>query len=372
MSIFEAKTLTLRDGARVHLRSPTEDDAPRLLAYIDAVRHETTGILFAPEDELPSLKWERQWIRGNREKAGIQIMAEDEAGDMIALCSAGCDARHRIRHRADIGISVRAAWCDRGLGTLLMKELVAWGRAEPGVEVLSLGVYADNPRALRVYEKVGFTHDGERRWHVKRDGQFVNEVVMSCWVGTEPGIERLVVPMDERTHLRLVEPGDAEALYDVVMRNREHVKPWLEWVPSVKSLDEVSSAIARAREQHVKNGSATMLVIHDGRIAGEIYHLRMDRRIGSVELGYWLDEREQGKGLMTRACRAMVRYGFEVLGVNRIDITADVNNTASHRVAERLGFTREATMAQWLCFPDGRCQDMANYRLLRRDWEAAP
>ncbi len=371
MSIIEPKTLTLRDGACVKLRSPAEDDAPRLLAYIDAVRRETTGILFAPEDELPTLEWERNWIRGNREKTGIQIMAEDEAGNMIALCSAGSDARYRIRHRADIGISVRAAWCERGLGTLLMKELVAWARAEPSVEVLTLGVYADNPRALRVYEKVGFTRDGERRWHVKRDGQFVNEVMMSCWVGEQPRIDRLVLPIDERTHLRLVEPADAEAFYEVVIRNREHVKPWLEWVPSVKSLDEVRSAIARARERYIKDGSTTMLILHDGRIVGQVYHLRMDRRIGSVELGYWLDLDHRGRGLMTAAVRAMTAHSFDALGLHRVWLKAGATNTPSRGVAERAGFELDGVMRQSYRFDSGELIDVAYYSTLKPDAAAA-
>ncbi|MEM1027372.1 MAG: GNAT family protein [Planctomycetota bacterium] len=186
MSVFEPKTLTLRDGAAVSLRTPVEDDAPQLIEYLDAMRKETTGILFAPEDPLPTVEWERNWVRGRREGRGVMILTEDDAGQIVSLCSVEPGGRSRTAHRGEVGISLRAAWCDRGLGTQLMDELVAWSEAQPDLDLLTLCVYADNPRAIRVYEKVGFVHEGRRRWHIKRDGQYVDQIEMSRWVGGDP------------------------------------------------------------------------------------------------------------------------------------------------------------------------------------------
>ncbi|MEO0514075.1 MAG: GNAT family protein [Planctomycetota bacterium] len=186
MSVFEPKPLTLRDGAVVSLSSPTENDAQRLLDYLDAIRRETTGVLFAPEDPLPTLEWEREWIRGRREERGVTIMTTDAADEVVSLCHVSAGSQFRTAHRACVGISLRAAWCDRGLGTQLMQELIAWSEAEPSLDLLTLCVYADNPRAVRVYEKVGFVHEGRRRWHVKRGEQYVDQIEMSRWVGDGP------------------------------------------------------------------------------------------------------------------------------------------------------------------------------------------
>lgn len=365
MSVFEPKTLTLRDGAVVTLRSPDEDDAPRLLDYLDAVRRESTGILFSPEDELPTLKWERDWIQSRRQGSGVNILAENEAGRMIALCGIACGARQRVAHGGDVGISIRADWCDRGLGTLLMQELIAWARRQPDIEVLTLSVYSDNPRAMRVYEKVGFTRDGQRRWQCKRDGRYIDDVIMSCWVGEPPAIEPLVLPIDERTHLRMFEPSDAPTLYEAVVRNRDHVMPWTSWLSSVKSVVETESAIIRSRERFVKNGSATVLILHEGEIAGQVYHLNMDRRVGSVELGYWLDIEHRGRGLMTKAVRAMTNYSLDVLGLHRVWLKIGTENAASLGVAERSGFTREGVLRQSYRFEDGQVIDVAYYSVVR-------
>ncbi len=373
MSVFTPKTLTLKDGAKVTLRSPEEDDAPRLIDYLDAVRRETDFILFSPDDDLPELEWERNWVRSNRDGAGVQIMAEAD-GEVVSLCGIGCGGHERVRHRGDIGISVRQAWCDRGLGTLLMHELVGWAEQSDAVDVLTLGVFADNPRAIRVYEKAGFAVDGRRRWQTKRGDDYVDELIMSRWVGRGPepvgDIEPVAIPLGEDAVLRTILPGDAEALFELYERNREHLRPWFRWAPSVTCVREVRAMIGQWLGASRETGAVSAGIEVDGNLVGMTYMIRHDVQNRRVELGYWLDADAVGRGYITKACRALIDYAFTRINVNRIDIAADVNNQRSQNVAERLGFTREAVIRQWLRFPDGRFVDMASYCLLRSEWAA--
>jgi ribosomal-protein-serine acetyltransferase len=59
-----------------------------------------------------------------------------------------------------------------------------------------------------------------------------------------------------------------------------------------------------------------------------------------VEIGYWLDREQQGKGLMNSACRALLDHAFGELKLNRVEIRCATGNQASNRVAQRLGFQR--------------------------------
>ena len=181
--VFEEKMAVLGDGSAVVLRSPREEDAEGLLAYLDLVRHETGGIMFAPEDDLPTLEFERKWIRGNRESAGgVQVTAFAD-GCIVASCNLTPTKFYRQRHAAGLGISVLKAWHGRGLGTLLMRELIEWPQDHDDLELLHLTVFADNPAAIHVYEKVGFVHDGLQRRRVKRDsGDYADVVSMSLWL----------------------------------------------------------------------------------------------------------------------------------------------------------------------------------------------
>lgn len=81
------------------------------------------------------------------------------------------------------------------------------------------------------------------------------------------------------------------------------------------------------------------------------------------EVGYWLAQPARGQGHATRAVRAICRWGFEVLGLERVDLLAATGNPASQRVAERCGFTREAVFRSYMRSKQGR-QDMIAYGLL--------
>jgi RimJ/RimL family protein N-acetyltransferase len=70
---------------------------------------------------------------------------------------------------------------------------------------------------------------------------------------------------------------------------------------------------------------------------------RSDSRTAHAELGYWAAPAERGQGYVTEAARAVCRWGFAYLGLERIDWMAFVGNDPSRRVAEKVGFTVEGT-----------------------------
>jgi len=182
VSVFTAKTITLPDGAEVLLRSPQESEAQRLLEYLDAVRRESDGIMFDPADDLPSIEEERRWVRSHMENNdGVHVAAVVE-DQIVALAGIHPMKFLRQRHSAGVGISIRKQWCDRGLGTLLMRELVDWARAHPGLEQLTLCVFECNPRAQAVYRKIGFREDGRLPRRAKVNRRYIDLVEMSLWL----------------------------------------------------------------------------------------------------------------------------------------------------------------------------------------------
>jgi RimJ/RimL family protein N-acetyltransferase len=84
------------------------------------------------------------------------------------------------------------------------------------------------------------------------------------------------------------------------------------------------------------------------------------------EVGYWLAREARGRGHATRAVRLISEWGFQALGLGRIELLAASGNPASQGVAERAGFTREAVLRSYMDSRDGR-HDMVAYSLLRTD-----
>lgn len=85
-----------------------------------------------------------------------------------------------------------------------------------------------------------------------------------------------------------------------------------------------------------------------------------------AELIYWLGRPYWGNGYATEAVRAVLRFGFETLGLNRVHATCFTRNPASARVMQKAGMTFEGVMRQHLV-KGGEPLDLASYGILRSD-----
>ena len=87
-----------------------------------------------------------------------------------------------------------------------------------------------------------------------------------------------------------------------------------------------------------------------------------------LEMGYLLHPDYWGQGIMTEAARALIEVGFDLLQLHKIELACYDYNQASRRIAEKLGFTLEATIRDRQDAQGKRCGDL-RYGLLRSEWE---
>ena len=115
-------------------------------------------------------------MKPNANEKAFAIEAED--GSLIGDCAL-CQISWEDR-RAGLAICIgdKTRW-GHGYGTDATRALVRFGFEEMNLNRIWLTVYADNPRAIRCYEKVGFVREGVKRQAVYHDGKFVDEVMMS-------------------------------------------------------------------------------------------------------------------------------------------------------------------------------------------------
>lgn len=97
--------------------------------------------------------------------------------------------------------------------------------------------------------------------------------------------------------------------------------------------------------------------------------LRAEPAHRNAELGYWVAMEHWGKGYASELATAMVRYGFETMGLHRIHAGFYTHNPASGRVLEKSGFRPEGVRREHLWRFD-RFVDVALVGLLRSEWEA--
>jgi len=90
---------------------------------------------------------------------------------------------------------------------------------------------------------------------------------------------------------------------------------------------------------------------------------------GVATLGYWLGEAYWRNGYMTEAASAALRFAFEELNLNRINVKAAIENTASNATIQKLGFVFEGIQRQnYRARATGELHDANSYELLKEDW----
>jgi len=129
-----------------------------------------------PTEEL----WRQRLLESSAPgKSDINLVAEldGKVVGMAGLHPAGLALRRR--HVMSLGISVASAAQGQGVGRALMDALLDYADNWGQVLRIELGVYADNARAIRLYERCGFQHEGRMRAYALRDGQYVDSLAMA-------------------------------------------------------------------------------------------------------------------------------------------------------------------------------------------------
>jgi len=170
-----------------------------------------------------------------------------------------------------------------------------------------------------------------------------------------------------RARLREVRLDDAEALLDIY-GHPEGVR-YLGRPP--QTLEQVQTRLRRMRED-IDRGEAAFWVLTDpgaDRALAYLGFFRWDAPHQTAELGYVLAPARWGRGMMREVLPVLVRHGFEVLGLHRMEARIEPANVASIKLVERLGFKQEAALRDRTLHADGRRENLLLFGLLRPEFQ---
>ena len=161
---------------------------------------------------------------------------------------------------------------------------------------------------------------------------------------------------------------DTSALYEAVRESVSEISLWLPWCHQNYSIDESREFIG-SRELLSQGGewySFGIFEKDDGALLGGVGINFINRVHQMANLGYWVRTSATGRGIATMATRLAARFGFEELGLHRIEIVAAVGNVPSQRVAEKAGATREGVLRKRLLIR-GESLDAVLFSLVPED-----
>jgi ribosomal-protein-alanine N-acetyltransferase len=174
----------------------------------------------------------------------------------------------------------------------------------------------------------------------------------------------------ERLLLRKMRLDDAEAVF--AYASDPEVTRYVLWETHL-SVEDSKKVLRLATEGYARGdfGGWGVVLKDDGAFVGtcgvDVGYAPDHAR---AELGYVLSREHWGMGLMPEAVRAVIRFGFERMGLNRMEARCIAENTASARVMEKAGMTLEGTLRERE-FIKGAYRDIKLYSILRREYRRA-
>lgn len=171
---------TLRDGREALLRSPEEDDAADMLAFLTRASGETEFLLKYPEEyDGFTLDQERKLLRDMNDAPNQAMLACLVDGKLAGNCMIAFMSNLKERHRARVAIGLLREYWGLGIGTRMFEELFRLARERGGVRQIELDYIEGNARARGLYEKMGFRITGVKPDAIRlKDGAFRNEYMM--------------------------------------------------------------------------------------------------------------------------------------------------------------------------------------------------
>jgi ribosomal-protein-serine acetyltransferase len=172
--------------------------------------------------------------------------------------------------------------------------------------------------------------------------------------------------LTERLLLEPLTPEHVPAMWAATEASLDQLRPWMPWARQA-SLANSTEFAGQAEDQWADGVDYVFAIMLDGSYAGGmgVHSYRLE---GLGELGYWIRSDLAGHGYTTEAGQAAVAFAFDAVGLYRLELRAGVENLASQRVAEKLGFKREGTLRQGAPLGLEGGYDCHIYGLLAAEW----
>lgn len=177
--IYDGKTVQLRDGRTVVLRSPRPaEDAAALIDFMKVTGAETPYLMYEVGEFSFTVEKETAFLQNKVDSESELMIVAELDGQIAGNCAFKGETTQRARHRCSLAIALYQKYCSSGIGTALLTALLDEAKRQ-GYEQAELDVIAANERAIGLYKKLGFEIYGTRPHDLKyKDGTYADAHLM--------------------------------------------------------------------------------------------------------------------------------------------------------------------------------------------------
>jgi RimJ/RimL family protein N-acetyltransferase len=172
-----------------------------------------------------------------------------------------------------------------------------------------------------------------------------------------------------RLRLRPLVPGDAASMWPEM--SDPEVSRWMAW-DAHRELQQTEAFVAHELARREAGRGVTFAVLENGDFRGIVsliglMHTHRALTYNRAELAYWLGRAHRGRGLATEAGTAVLRFGFGLLVLHKVQVGHFGANTASRALIQRLGFRHVGIQRQEFS-KDGVWHDHYLYEMLDEEF----
>lgn len=179
------------------------------------------------------------------------------------------------------------------------------------------------------------------------------------------------VIVDPEITLVLKKGSDLAEFIEITSQNKEHLLDWMPWASDLAGKKTIEH-YANSESDKRNNIRCDWKIVLNGETVGAI-GLRFHDEIKSIlNIGYWLSEEYEGKGIISKSVQILSKLAFEKTDTQAIEIGCDKANIKSAAVAIRCGYVFDREIDRTNTEDKARCETDTGlfYRLTRESWEA--
>ena len=160
------------------IRLAQQEDAERLLEIYQNLLKEQQYLITTVNEFFQTVEGLKVWIRLKLENKRETILVAEEEGNVVGWLVLQSQNRERLAHIGIISMMVERAYRCRGIGTALLGSLLLWAEENPFIEKVSGSILSTNNSAITLYNKLGFSIEGQKIDEVKIDNTYIDEILL--------------------------------------------------------------------------------------------------------------------------------------------------------------------------------------------------
>jgi RimJ/RimL family protein N-acetyltransferase len=171
--------------------------------------------------------------------------------------------------------------------------------------------------------------------------------------------------------IRPVELSDLPEYFNLIETNRKRLEDFFAGTVAItKDLGQTRAHLADIVGKMEKRNYFSFVVVDEpsNKLVASIQVKSVDWSIPKAELGYYIDEKFEGKGIITRATSLIIDYCFRELKLDKLYIRTHHANVSSRKVAEKNGFLLEGTIRKDYRTTKGELVDLMYYGLTSEEY----